>query len=208
MNKFIKHFLPFAAISLVLIGCNDNDSSKVTGVFSGYTADSDGNQVSLRVYANGKSAISEVLDYDDNQSISKASKYTETSVTFNDFNCSVANKSLVCNDNVLESLALSAITLSSLDGTFQKVDGSQKTWTMTIASGNVTISNDTDACKLNGNVVLSLENTVPYFTLSTVGCSVTGTFKAFAEIDTVANENDTLNMLIPDFSDIASNWTK
>jgi len=213
MKNIIKLSFLSMAVTLFIVGCGSNNDDNhdsvttLTGLYSGYTQDLDGNKVSLRVFAND-TAIAQVLDFNDTQTVLKASKLTKNSVEFQGYNCQQSSENLKCNDIELEPLVLETITLTTLEGTYKKVDASHNIWTMTVSSDNVNISNDADTCKLTGNVSVVLNSTVPFFDLSASGCTVNGNYKGYAELDTVSSSNDTLNLLIPNFTNISSNWTK
>lgn len=199
------------AITLFVVGCGSNDNNSVTtlkGAYSGYTQDTDGNKVSLRVFANNNTAIAQVLDFNDTQTVLQASTLTEEVVKFDGYDCRQSSANLKCNDITIEPLPLKTITLATLDGTYKKVDSSHNVWTMTVSSGNVDISNDADACILTGNVSIVLDSTVPFFDLTASGCPTNGNSKGYAELDTVSSSDDTLNLLVPNFANISSNWTK
>lgn len=216
MKNIFKLSFLLMTITLFVVGCgssnnNNNDNNSVTtltGVYSGYTQDTNGDKVSFRVFANNNTAIAQVLDFNDTQTVLQASKLTEEVVEFDGYDCQHSSDNLKCNDIVIEPLPLESITLATLDGTYKKVDSSHNVWTMTVSSGNVDISNDVDSCTLTGEVSVVLNSTVPFFDLTASGCTENGNYKGYAESDTVSSPDDTLNLLIPNFTNISSNWTK
>lgn len=210
MKNILKLSLLPIVIALFIVGCGSNDNNSVTtlkGVYSGYTQDTDGNKVSFRVFAND-TAIAQVLGFNDTQTVLEASTLTENSVEFQGYNCQKSSENLKCNGIELEPLVLETITLATLEGTYKKVDASHNIWTMTVSSDNVDISNDADSCKLTENVSVVLNSTVAFFNLTASGCTVNGSYKGYAELETISSSNDTLNLLIPNFTSISSNWTK
>lgn len=227
MKNILKLSLLSIVIAPFIVGCGSNapetttkdvyasdtqntncdKASLLKGVYSGYTQDTNGNKVSLRVFAHN-TAIAQVLDFHDAQTVLKASKLTENVVTFKGYNCQQSSANLTCNDVILKPLSLDTITLTTLDGTYKKADSTHNIWTMKISSGNVDISNDANACRLTGRVSVVLDKTVPFFDLTASCCTVNGNSKGYAQLETVSSPNDTLNLLIPNFTSISSNWTK
>lgn len=209
MNKFTKVLLPITATALLFVGCGGSDNNEliVQGLYSGYAEDANSNKVSLQIIASD-SSVAQVVDFNDNQSVLASSEYSNTLIAFSGYECKQSGANLLCNGYVLEPVTLDTLTLASLDGNYKRVDSSNTTWSMTIDSGRVSIFNDLDACTLNGTASLSLDESVPTFSLTASDCPVDGVFNGFAERTTVSTFNDTINLLIPNYTTISSNWTK
>ncbi|XPV67757.1 MAG: hypothetical protein ACNI25_10560 [Halarcobacter sp.] len=208
MNYF-KIPILFIVLIFLLDGCgNSNDAEKIkANDYSGYIEDASGAYMFANVLINDSVSIMKTSNVNDEDIIYTGKFNSEnTSATFNNISCTQSKDNLVCDGFILTPTEInSTIDKSSLDGTYKTADSLNNIWTMDILSGVVNIYNDTNACRLTGVVDV---NKLPYFDMTANGCASDGNYLGYAQLDSLYQTNDTINLVVPNFSNITNSWTK
>ncbi len=160
------------------------------------------------IIGDTRNNVASLSDFDNTSSNYRVKNISEETVQFEEMECEQSANQLRCNGYTLQPVTTAPMSLSDLNGTYKAVDSDSIIWSLQVTDGEIELSNAQNSCKASGIVSLAVEDSIPFFELTSENCTTNGDWFGYGLMESLYEEMDTIQVIVPGFETVSTNWTR